>query len=38
IIFGTFNNPKNFAKETGFYNGASSRIVDLILFRDIYKP
>ncbi len=37
IIFGTFNNPKDFVKETGFYNGASSRVVDILLFKDVYK-
>lgn len=37
IIFGTFNNQKTFAKETGFYNGASSRIGDMLLFKDVYK-
>ncbi len=35
ILFGTFNNPKEFAKETGFYSGASFKIVDMILFKDI---
>lgn len=35
IILGTFNNPKGFANETGFYPGASSRIADMILFKDI---
>lgn len=35
IILGTFNNPREFASETGFYTGASSRIVDMLLFRDI---
>ncbi|MFM9008501.1 MAG: sterol desaturase family protein [Bacteroidota bacterium] len=38
ILFGTFHNPKEFAKETGFYDGASSRVVDLLLFKDINKP
>ena len=37
IIFGTFQNPKNFAKETGFYHGASSKIREMILFKDINK-
>ncbi len=37
IIFRTFNNPKEFAKETGFYKGASSRIVDMLIFKDVYK-
>ncbi len=36
IIFGTFKNPKCFAKHTGFYDGASSRIVELLIFKDIY--
>ena len=37
IIFGTFKNPKNFAKKTGFYPGASSRIIDMLRFKDVYK-
>jgi sterol desaturase/sphingolipid hydroxylase (fatty acid hydroxylase superfamily) len=36
IIFGTFRNPKEFIKEAGFYNGASSRIGEMLLFKDIY--
>jgi sterol desaturase/sphingolipid hydroxylase (fatty acid hydroxylase superfamily) len=35
IILGTFSNPKDFAIETGFYNGASSKIGKMILFKDI---
>jgi sterol desaturase/sphingolipid hydroxylase (fatty acid hydroxylase superfamily) len=38
ILFGTFKNPKSFDKETGFYNGASKRILDMLLFRDIANP
>ena len=37
ILFGTFYNPKNYENETGFYHGASSRIKDMLLFRDISK-
>jgi sterol desaturase/sphingolipid hydroxylase (fatty acid hydroxylase superfamily) len=37
IIFGTFHNPKEFAKETGFYHGASHKIGEMILFKDINK-
>ena len=37
IIFGTFNNPQTFAKETGFYDGASSKVGDMLLFKDVYK-
>ncbi|WP_304343298.1 sterol desaturase family protein [Chryseobacterium koreense] len=36
LIFGTFRNPKEFSKETGFYDGASSKITKMILFKDIY--
>ncbi|REL26808.1 sterol desaturase family protein [Thalassotalea euphylliae] len=35
IIFGTFNNPRNFIEEVGFYKGASKRVGDMLMFRDI---
>jgi sterol desaturase/sphingolipid hydroxylase (fatty acid hydroxylase superfamily) len=35
IIFGTFRNPRYYVDETGFYNGASNRIGDMLLFKDI---
>lgn len=35
ILFGTFRNPKNYVAETGFYKGASERIGDMLLFRDV---
>ena len=35
IIFGTFKNPKNFAKQTGFYKGASKRIPEMLMFKDV---
>ena len=35
ILFGTFKNPKYHEYETGFYPGASNRIKDMLLFRDI---
>lgn len=35
MILGTFRNPKDFAAETGFYTGASNRIGDMILFKDV---
>ncbi len=38
IIFGTFYNPRDFAKETGFYDGASDRVGGMLLFRDVSKP
>ena len=37
MIFGTFENPENPQKETGFYHGASNRLLDMLLFRDINK-
>ena len=38
LLFGTFNNPKEFHGETGFYPGASARVLDMFLFRDISEP
>ncbi len=38
ILFGTFRNPKNFEHETGFYNGASERIWDMIRAKDVSLP
>lgn len=37
LIFGTFRNPKEFSPETGFYDGASSEIGKMLLFKDINK-
>lgn len=37
ILFRTFKNPKDFANETGFYPGASSKIGKMMLFKDINK-
>lgn len=37
MVFGTFKNPKNYEKETGFFEGASSKLKDMFLFRDISK-
>lgn len=38
IVFGTFRNPRGFAAETGFYQGASARIGDMLLWRDVARP
>lgn len=38
ILFGTFRNPKGYVEETGFYIGASSRIKEMLRFRDISNP
>jgi sterol desaturase/sphingolipid hydroxylase (fatty acid hydroxylase superfamily) len=35
ILLGTFRNPKEFSSETGFYDGASSRMADMLAFKDI---
>ncbi len=35
MMFGTFRNPVGFETETGFYNGASERIIDMLLFKDV---
>ncbi|MFZ5842887.1 MAG: sterol desaturase family protein [Pseudomonadota bacterium] len=38
LLFGTFNNPADFADATGFYDGASKRIGDMLRFRDVSEP
>jgi hypothetical protein len=38
LLFGTFYNPRDFAGETGFYNGASRRVGEMLGFRDVSKP
>ncbi|HEX2535155.1 MAG TPA: sterol desaturase family protein [Chitinophagaceae bacterium] len=35
ILFGTFRNPEQYVPETGFYPGASGRMTDMMLFRDV---
>ena len=35
ILFGTWKNPKDFESENGFYMGASSKIADMLLFKDV---
>src|SRR6185436_20003257 len=35
LAFGTFHNPADFAPETGFYDGASARVVEMLAFRDV---
>ena len=37
MLFGTFQNPAAFS-ETGFYEGASARVADMLLFRDVSTP
>ena len=39
MLFGTFENPKALANtECGFYPGASSRIIEMLLFKDVTRP
>lgn len=35
IIFGTFRNPAEFPHEAGFYDGASFRMIEMFLFKDV---
>lgn len=34
-LFGTFKNPKDFQDENGFYDGASNRVKDMLIFKDV---
>jgi sterol desaturase/sphingolipid hydroxylase (fatty acid hydroxylase superfamily) len=38
MIFGTYRNPETFEGAAGFYDGASSRVVDMLLGRDASQP
>ncbi|WP_205164639.1 MULTISPECIES: sterol desaturase family protein [Arenibacter] len=35
MLFGTFLNPKHYEYEAGFYNGASEKVKEMLLFKDI---
>ncbi|QSE99425.1 sterol desaturase family protein [Fulvivirga lutea] len=35
MIFGTFKNPKSFCAESGYYLGASNKVIDMLKFKDI---
>lgn len=35
IVFGTFRNPKGFARQAGFHDGASAKILQMLAFRDV---
>lgn len=37
-LFGTFRNPAGFAAASGFWDGASRRIVDMLRMRDVSGP
>ena len=38
MLFGTFRNPVGYTGESGFYEGASARVADMLLFRDVSRP
>ena len=38
LLFGTFVNPREFADHTGYYDGASGRVADMLLLRDVSTP
>lgn len=38
ILFGTFENPPGYEHETGYYDGASARVLDMVLCRDVTAP
>ncbi len=35
LLFGTFRNPAGYEHSTGFWDGASSRVLDMLLLRDV---
>jgi sterol desaturase/sphingolipid hydroxylase (fatty acid hydroxylase superfamily) len=37
LLFGTFHNPRDFAPAAGFYDGASARVGEMLLFRDVSR-
>ena len=37
LMFGTFKNPVDFQDEYGFYDGGSSHVMDMLLFKDLEK-
>ena len=38
LVFGTFRNPARFEGEAGFYRGASARIPEMLVGRDVSRP
>lgn len=38
MLFGTFENPRRFEHATGFWHGASERVLDMLLGRDVSRP
>jgi sterol desaturase/sphingolipid hydroxylase (fatty acid hydroxylase superfamily) len=38
MLFGTFHNPKDFPSATGFHDGASMRVAEMVACRDVTLP
>jgi hypothetical protein len=38
VLFRTFDNPRGFGHEIGFWDGASARVLDTLLGRDVSRP
>jgi sterol desaturase/sphingolipid hydroxylase (fatty acid hydroxylase superfamily) len=38
LLFGTFHNPRHFAAATGFFDGASGRVAEMLIGRDVSRP
>lgn len=38
MLFGSFENPRHFEHATGFWEGASARVLDMLLARDVSRP
>jgi len=38
MLFSTFENPSRFGHATGFWGGASARVLDILLARDVSRP
>jgi sterol desaturase/sphingolipid hydroxylase (fatty acid hydroxylase superfamily) len=38
MLFGSFENPRRFEHATGFWDGASARVLDMLLARDVSRP
>ncbi len=38
MLFGSFENPRRFQHATGFWDGASARVLDMLLARDVSRP
>jgi sterol desaturase/sphingolipid hydroxylase (fatty acid hydroxylase superfamily) len=38
MLFGTFRNGDGFRAQHGFYDGASERVIDMLMFRDVSRP